>query len=124
MHAARFRAILASLAGSLPACSASLPRRQPQAGPFGGIGPPQPPADGSGLFWVFLGGLLVGLLAAACWRWLTLRRALKGSGGLGAPREIRLSRAALGLVEELLRTWRRQGVVVRLAWWRKRRRGD
>lgn len=122
MPATFLRPLLICLTGVLSACSASLPRRPPQAGPF--QGPPSSfPGGDMDFFFIFLAGCAVGLLAASLWRWHHLRRGPKSPGPPELPRELRLARSALLLLEELLATWQRRGVVVRLRDWLERRKG-
>ncbi|KMY67811.1 hypothetical protein AAU61_08045 [Desulfocarbo indianensis] len=109
------------LTGALSACSASLPRRPPQTGPFQSADTPSAGGD-IDLFFIFLAGCAVGLLAALLCRWHHLRRGLQSPGQPELPRELRLARSALLLLEELLATWQRRGVVVRLRDWLKRRK--
>lgn len=106
----------------LPACLAAMPRRPAATGPFAVLGPGPGAAAGLQGYWLFLGGIIAGILVAWLWRRLRLRRAQKGGGASWLPRELSLLRAALAILDELLATWQRQGVVVRMSEWLKKRK--
>ncbi len=104
--------LLAILAG----CQSPLPRRPPGQGPFPPVQPPGPPPAGAGTLWVFLAGVLAGVLLY----WLLRRRRHSGQG---PGSEMALLGGALQVLEEVLANCRRSGVVVSLAQW-LRRKGD
>lgn len=117
------QALLCIMLGLGGGCASALPRRSAGQGPFGAQPPTLDMHYSPGVYWAFLAGLALGGLGVWLWRKRTLALALRRREGSLGSRQALLVKAALEILEEVIRLARRKDVVVGMKAWLRDRGG-